>query len=130
MNPEVARSILRDRKIAYAITNRSLALSEMRDPLGMLGAYGPASIGAALFDIAPELIGSEAELEAILAGKLPRFQLEWVNRVTASGEEIYTILIVLPSYDRENSVDGVPEIGGLIYLVEDVTDIGILQQHL
>ena len=85
MNLAVAQLILGDRKIAYAITDRDLKVVEAGGAAGILWdsdemAEHESNLGRSLLELVPELIGSEAVLADILAGKLPRFELAWVNR--------------------------------------------------
>jgi signal transduction histidine kinase len=128
MNLAVAQLILEDCKIAYAITDRDLKVVETGGAAGILWDghqdVDEPSLGRSLPELVPELIGSEAVLADILAGRLPRFELAWVNRETAEGATIYLTMVALPYRDRTG------QIIGLIHLVEDVTDVGDLQQRL
>jgi signal transduction histidine kinase len=129
MNLAVAQLIMHDRKIAYAITDRDLKVVETGGAAGILWngyerAVDESSLGRSLPELVPELIGSEAVLADILTGKLPRFELAWVNRETAEGATTYLTMVALPYRDRTG------QIVGLIHLVEDVTEVGDLQQRL
>ncbi len=120
----VAEWILQDRRIAYLLTDAHLNVTEVRGAVDILVNSSGALVGRSLLDLVPELVGSEAVLADILSGKLPRFQLEWVNRDTNGGKGIYLTMVDLPYRD------GHGRIAGLIHLVQDVTDIGALQQRL
>jgi signal transduction histidine kinase len=125
MDPAVAQLILRDRKIAYLITDCNLNVVEVSGMEPILNnSHRRASLGRSLLDLVPELIGSEEMLAHILAGKLPRFQLSLVNRETSEGQTIYLTMVALPYRDRMGRIIG------LLYLVEDVTEMGELQQRL
>jgi len=129
MDLAVAQLILEDRKIAYAITDHDLKVVETGGAAGILwdsydGAEDGSNLGCSLPELVPELIGSEAVLVDILTGRLPRFELAWVNRETAEGATTYLTMVALPYRDRTG------QIVGLIHLVEDVTDVGDLQQLL
>ncbi|MBE7549505.1 MAG: HAMP domain-containing histidine kinase [Anaerolineales bacterium] len=124
MDSTVAQLILQDRKIAYVITDPDLTILEVSDEANILPAGYQTSLGCSLLDLDPELIGSEEALADVLAGELPRFELAWVNRETAAGQTIYLTLVELPHRDQEGRIIG------LIHLVEDVTEVGVLNQWL
>lgn len=124
MDSTVAQLILQDRKIAYAITDHNLKVLAVSDGASILADSYRTSLGRSLLDLDPELIGSEEALADILAGELPRFELAWVNRETAAGQTIYLTLTELPHRDQAGRITG------LIHLVEDVTEVGALNQRL
>jgi signal transduction histidine kinase len=124
MFPTLVESILRDRRIAYALTDAHLKVTEVSGAIDILIDSSTVSVGCSLLDLVPELVGSEEVLADILNGKLPRFQLEWVNRDTNDGQGIYLTMVNLPYRD------GHGQIVGLIHLVQDVTGTGALQQRL
>ena len=59
MDATVARLILRDRKIAYAITDRELNIVEVSGAVSILHDGNRTSLGRSLLDLVPELVGSE-----------------------------------------------------------------------
>lgn len=118
------QSILEDRKIAYALTDRSLNVVAVKGAANIFSTAGQTWVGRSLLELAPELIGSEDVLAGILAGQLNRFQLGWVNRDTADGQTIYLTLVHLPRRARTG------QITGLVHLAEDVTEMGALEQQL
>lgn len=125
MDAMITRTILQDRKITYVITDRNLTIVEVSDAVGIMGSNGDKAIlGSSLLDLVPELIGSEPVLADILSGKLPRFELPWVNLELVQGQTIYLTLVNLPRRDA------LGQITGLIHLVQDVTEIGEVQQQL
>jgi signal transduction histidine kinase len=104
MDLAVAQLILQDREIAYVIADRDLTVTEAGGAAGILwdgleDGQG-ASLGRSLWDLVPELMGSEAALAGVLAGELPRFQLELVNRPAPDGGTRYLTLIALPYRGR------------------------------
>lgn len=115
MDPAITHAILRDRQIAYARLAPDLTVVEVQGALDLLP---PDCLGYSLFDLAPELIGSEDEIQAVLEGRQPRFTLPWVNRETPDGQISYVNLVHLPH----------PQ--GLLHVVEDVTRLGQVQQIL
>ena len=69
-------------------------------------------------------MGSEDALHEILSGQSTRFDLPWVNRPAVDGNTRYVNLVHLPTHDDEGNITG------LIHLVQDVTELGSIQQHL
>ncbi|GIK43128.1 MAG: hypothetical protein BroJett011_69610 [Chloroflexota bacterium] len=124
MDSSITQLILQDRKIAYVITDPNLKILAVNDAANILPSGYQASLGCSLLDLEPELIGCEEALADVLAGELPRFELAWVNRETAAGQTIYLTLVELPHRDPEGRIIG------LIHLVEDVTEVGVLHQWL
>ncbi len=125
MDPIAIQLILQDYSIVYAITDRNLNVVEVGGAISSnLNNSRQSWLGRSLLDLVPELLGNETVLADILAGELPRFQLTWVNRETAEGQTIYLMMVELP-YQAQNG-----QITGLIHLVSDVTEMGLLEQKL
>lgn len=118
------QSILEDRKIAFALTDRRLNVVAVKGAANIFSTHRQTWVGRPLLELAPELIGSEDVLAGILAGELSRFQLGWVNRDTPDGQTIYLTLVHLPRLTRTG------QITGLVHLAEDVTEMGTLEQQL
>ncbi len=115
---------MRDRRVGYAITDRSFCVQEVSGASEILVDGYPSWVGYSLLDLVPELVGSEAALRDILDGVLPRLQIPWVNRDAADGSTSYYTFVDLPHYDDHGGIDG------LIHIVQDVTEIGELEQRL
>ena len=113
VDASLSQTILADRHLAYALLDARLRVVAGQGPSDLLP---PDSLGRSLFDLAPELIGLEPDIEAVLAGQRPRFTLDWVNRETPRGETIYVHLILLP-FHLNGAANGQPN--GLIHLVQD-----------
>jgi signal transduction histidine kinase len=124
VDPTIARLILGDRKIAYAITDRNLKVVEVGGAVDILHDDRRACLGHSLPDLVPELIGCEAVLADILAGDLPRFELGWAYRETAEGRALYLTIVELPHRGRTDHISGV------IHLVQDVTDMAMVARQL
>lgn len=116
--------ILHDRKLAYAITDRDLRVLEVGGALAVLGNDPGGWAGQSLLDLVPELVGSEMALAGILAGTWPRLELPWVNRETADGRPLYLLMVELPYQYAAGRITG------LLHLVQDWTEAGILRQQL
>jgi len=124
MDAAIAQLILQDRKIAYAITDHDLNVVEVGGVVAIFHGGDKTILGRSLLDLVPELVSSEAVLADILGGELPRFELAWVNRETAEGQTLYLTLVTLPHRDRTG------QITGLIHLMQDVTEMGTIDQQL
>jgi PAS domain S-box-containing protein len=124
MNTAIAESILENRKIVYAVTDRELTVQEVSGAVGILCHDYRICLGRSLLELVPELAGSEGMLAEILDGELPRFELTWVNRETAEGQTRYVNMVTSPR------PDGAGEITGVIHMGQDVTRMGIIGQRL
>jgi signal transduction histidine kinase len=121
----VAQLILQERHIAFALTDRNLILQQVGGKYDLLRSEGKAiDVGASLFELAPELIGYEDQLHALLAGTLPSFQLELINRENAAGDLSYVTLHTY-AYGADDAA-----IVGLLHIIEDVTLVGETHQRL
>ncbi len=112
---------LKTRRIAYFITDRNQVVLLFGGDSTLMPDQ-QAVTGQLLSVTAPELIGMEAELTAILAGRLPGVQLTLVHREDRSGQAVYVNLITLPYGDATGTVMG------LVHIVEDISAQGITEQ--
>jgi signal transduction histidine kinase len=124
MNPTVIDRILQDRRIAYAITDCDLNVVQVGGLTDKLCRDYDTCLGRPLLELIPELVGSEGVLADILEGKLPRFQLDWINRETADDQTVYLTMATLPQHDSTGRITG------LLHLVEDYTEMGTIDQQL
>ncbi len=124
MESRVTRRLLKDRKIAYAITDKELVIRQLGGYQAILTRESEGSLGRSLFELVPELVGSEEVIGDILNGELPRFQLEWVNRESLEGQTQYLTLVELPHTDQDGKITG------LLHLVQDITETGLLEQQV
>jgi len=92
--------------------------------LKVLQSDAASWLGKSLLDLVPELLGSEDALEGILAGVLSRLEIPWVNRDDDSGNTAYLTLVDLPCRDSTGAIVG------LIHVMQDVTEGGVLEQQL
>lgn len=116
--------ILRDRRVGYAITDDTLHVIEVCGVSDVFSGDGSTWLGQSLLDLVPELVGSEEAIAEILHGALPRLQIPWVNRDGTDGSTRYCTLVDLPHFDDRGAI------AGLIHVVQDVTEIGALEQGL
>ena len=126
--PTLLNVLLKNRQIAYAITDGTLNVIEIGGEVRLFQPGVGTGIGCSLFDIAPELIGNEAEIQAILSGAIPLLELPLVNREPTPDQLIYVNLTNLPYRAEDGCATGA--ITGIAHLVEDVTASGKLEQKL
>lgn len=124
MDSEVVPALVQLRGLAYAITDRALRIVRIHDPGCLVSTPDMQAPGASLYDLAPELVGSEDVVSQLLAGVLERYDLEMVNRGGETEAPRYLHMMVLP---RE-TVELEPP--GLLFLVGDMTELGQVQQQL
>lgn len=121
----VAQLILQERNIAFAVTYQDFRVQQVGGKRELLVGNGCAvEMGVSLFDLAPELVGCEEQLQALLTPGASPFQLEFVNRENGAGATYYVTLHNY-GYAADN---GVPT--GILHIVEDVTFIGETKQRL
>jgi len=144
--------VLQDRRIAYAITDRYLKVVEVGGAVPEVlireGVVDEADdgrtpvryiregddhirrddprtwLGRSLPELVPDLVGSEDALADVLAGKLPRLELCWASREPDAGGATYLTMVDLPYRDQQG------RIAGIIHIVQDVTDAGLMVRQL
>ncbi|HMN26784.1 MAG TPA: HAMP domain-containing sensor histidine kinase [Caldilineaceae bacterium] len=121
---QITQHLLQRHKLAYAITDQNLTVLEWGGEQRLFPAYLHAYRGLSLYELAPELVGAEEYLAAILAGESAEFQLPYINRGVPGEAVLYVNLTNLPCQGDEY---GPP---GILHLVEDVTTLGSLEQEL
>jgi signal transduction histidine kinase len=110
--------------LAFAVTDHDLSVVDWGGDAHLFPLPLQDGTDLSLFDLAPELIGVESELAAVLAGESPEVQLLNINRGAAGEAVVYVNLVNLAYRNHQG------EITGLLHLVEDVTKIGHLEQEL
>ncbi len=124
MDSSVVELIMEDRKLAYFIVDRDLTVVAVGGALNICGDRDQFCVGSPLGEMMPEIIGSEKVLSDILAGNVARFHLPWVNRETQDGQINYLTMVDLPYRDQSGTITG------LVHLVQDVTEMGRLEQRV
>ena len=120
----VIDAILSDRFVAYAIVDGDFVLQSFGGDEALLRSRSGGEVKPTIWEISPELVGSEAELQKVIDGTLPRHQLTFVNRDIESEQTIYLTLHSLPYKDESGKTTGV------LHIIEDVTELGDLRQRL
>lgn len=119
----IAAIILDERRIAYVVTDTDLRIVEMHGSVMLLGASS-AFVGQTLYDLVPELVGSEEMLASLLSERLERFELPRVTRDVTARMPRYLSMVSLPYRNDGGTVVGI------LHLVEDVTEAGVVEQRL
>ncbi len=96
MDPEVIMALFQVRRLAYVLTDRALRIVRIHDPGCLLATHDAAAPAASLFDLAPELVGSEDVLAQLLAGGLERYRLDMINRGDETEETRYLQMMLAP----------------------------------
>lgn len=119
----LALSIMSAYRLAYALTDSSLRVKRVGGDLNLFPMDCVFPSHLSLYDLAPELIGSAEELDALMRYDLRRHELSLVNRESLAGEPIYLNLTNLAHLSADGSV-------GILHIIQDVTGFGQLEQRL
>ena len=103
---KVAHLLFQERRLAYAISDATLRVIQIGGAASLFACADKDCLGMSLFDLVPELTGSEQEMDDILTGRLPRFELSWLNRDSDAGNTRYLNLINLPHDDATGQING------------------------
>ena len=123
-NVELLAMLGQVRPLAWLLTDEALRVAEVYDPGRLIASDLEAASGQPLPDLVPELLGSEASLQAMAAGQPDAIDLDLVNREAGAGQTRY-LRIVATSRQVLNS-----DVAGVICLFEDITEYGEIQQRL
>jgi len=110
-----------EHRCAYLAVDRSFRIRSIGG-YRQLFADRPPQIGDLLFDLLPELLGSEDILNDILAGNVSRLHLPHVNRNGDHGDVRYMRLLTLPHLNANGQIDG------LMQTITDTTDQSLIEQ--
>jgi len=113
------------KKFAYAITDRELRILTLNGAVNLFNCDQTSNPAESLLSLTPELNGHEQAFAEILAGERPALELSWVERKLAPGQRMYLNMVVKPYRDSKTG-----KITGLIYLIDDVTEWGAVEQNL
>jgi len=115
--------ILKEKKVAYAIFDQDFFLKKFSANFSQI-ILAEVHNDSSLWEIFPELFGSENEVQAILSKNRNRYQLEKINKYVAADQIRYYDLSILPLVDRE------VHRASLLCIVADTTDETSLQQEI
>ncbi|RME41117.1 MAG: hypothetical protein D6796_16255, partial [Caldilineae bacterium] len=102
----IANLVLDDLHIACALTNRQLTVTEVYGAVRYFCLEDRPCVGCSLYEVVPELVGSEEVIAQILSGTLPRYELAWVNRESGDGDLRYLNITLLPHRNAEGDIIG------------------------
>jgi len=120
---EIAQTLFQYRKIAYFIINSDLMIEDVGGQTDLLYLSNDP-MGKLVWDVVPELIGLEEHMEAIIAGDSSHWFLRMVNREIGPDKTIYLNFGNYPHFDTDGNIVG------MLHIVEDVTELGILEQQV
>jgi signal transduction histidine kinase len=124
VDANLVQAIICDLRVGYAQVDSDLRVVARGGATELLGCEAPSPEGLSLLDLVPELVGMEPVITDVLSGTLPRLEVPWVNRTGPDGSDLLVRLVLLPTRDAK----GQP--AGLLHLVQDHTEAGVLRQQL
>lgn len=92
--------VLKEKKIAFAIFDQDLILSKSSQNFNKVIQVDYVKQRTAIWELFPELIGNEESVDDILTSKQKRFQIEKINKYSASGKLHYYNLTLLPLAEK------------------------------
>jgi len=126
VNSSIAQLIFSEQRMAYALVDQEWIVQDVSgDPAILWGESTQGDpIGQSLLALVPELVGNEEAVRGVQNGDMERLRLESINRTDAQGNTCYVTLLLSPCR--------LPDCGGagLLFLVQDVTEHGVVQQEL
>lgn len=118
---DVIDQILTERKIAYAVFDQDFMLTKnSRNFPKIIHNHTPVQ-DTSMWDIFPELFGSEDQVDAVFHKRQKKYQIEKVNKYSESGKLHYYDLTLLP---LKNKTDN------LLCVVADTTQETTLEQEI
>ena len=103
MEPTVVAALLANRRAAWVVADQALRVTSVIDVSGLLG---PAWdwLGMALLDVLPELVGSEMELAAVLAGRPDPLHIDFLERADCDAKSVY-VRLTCPLVKRPSPIE-------------------------
>jgi len=121
MQTKLAQVLYREQKIAYILVDANFQLIEQ---CGENSLFAAGERPTHLLEAVPELEGCEDILADILNGEVPRFDLENINRISATGETLYINISVL-AFRHEAHLQN-----HLLVMLSDITGLISIQHTL
>ena len=113
--------ILHEKKIAYAVFNQELELIETSQNFTQIMHDRTVHAADSLWDIFPELFGSEDQVAAVLQHRKKRYEICKINQLSENGTLRYYNLTLLPLNAKP---------ANLLCLVSDTTSETSLEQKI
>jgi len=122
---EFIEQILSEKKLAFAIFDHDLILNNYSPNFGQISQVNTRLKEKSIWDIFPELIGSEKEVTAVLTKSQKKYQLEKICKFTNDSARLsYYTLTLLP---LKNQTVYTPQ---LLCIVADTTSETRLEQEI
>lgn len=113
--------ILHEKKIAYAVFDHDLAVTKISSNFSLIVTDRCIGASASIWEIFPELFGSEDQVVAVLNHNKKRYEISKINKFSMDGALQYYSLTLLPSGEKPAS---------LLCLVSDTTAETSLEQKI
>ncbi len=121
MNHSIEQLVLAESGSSFVVVDPLLIVQQLGGRIDIL-ENGDDLLGKHLLDLLPELVGYEPVLADLLAGRQAQLWLPEIGRDGPHGSIRYLNLLTLPY------VNDAKQIEGLIQVVTDVTEHGIIEQ--
>jgi len=118
---DLIETILREQHIGYAIFDPDLMLKQYSRNFPAIIQQRSLTSRCSIWDIFPELFGSEDQVDAVLKQRQRRYQLKKINKVTDRGQLHYYDLTLLSLPNTPNH---------LLTIVSDSTSEASLEQYI
>lgn len=96
--------ILKEKKIAYAVFDHDCILTRSSRNFSSIIHQPSVEPNSSLWDIFPELFGSEDQVNAIFQQKQKKYQIQKINKYSSIGELHYYDLTLLPLKNKPNNL--------------------------
>jgi transcriptional regulator with PAS, ATPase and Fis domain len=116
--------ILRESKIAYGFFNQDYILKDNSKLLAQYAGGRLQKNSAMLWDVFPELIGSEDKVEELLTTSAKKYELQKLTRLNGEDKQRYFTLSLYPY--KEDTLSSMH----LLCVVTDTTDATTLEQEV
>ena len=113
--------ILKERKIAYAIFDHDCILTRSSRNFSSIIHHPSVEPNSSMWDIFPELFGSEDQVIAVFQQKQKKYQIQKINKYSNIGRLHYYDLTLLPLKNKTNN---------LLCVVADTTTETSMEQEI
>jgi transcriptional regulator with PAS, ATPase and Fis domain len=118
---DVIEQILKERKIAFAVFDQDFILTKSSRNFPKIIHNHSVAPSSSIWDLFPELFGSEDQVYAVFHNKQKKYQIEKVNKYSDSGRLHYYDLTLLPLRNKT---------ANLLCIVADTTAETSLEQEI
>jgi two-component system response regulator AtoC len=118
---DVFDQILKERKVAFAVFDQDFILTKSSNNFPNIIHNHSIEPNNSIWDIFPELFGSENQVSAVFQKKQKKYQIEKINKYSESGALHYYDLTLLPFKNKTTQ---------LLCIVADTTQETSLEQEI